>query len=417
MIKTKKLKCGITVAMEKISHVESVSTGIWVRAGAANETGENAGISHFIEHMMFKGTDSRSARQIAEDVDNIGGQINAFTGKEATCYYIKTIASNLDTSLEILMDMFTSSLFDPKEIGRERKVIKEELKMIKDTPDEDAHDTICEMVFKGNPLGNSIIGTAGSLDRINHDKIKEYIKNQYTKDSIVVSVAGNFSEAKVCSIIEGRLAGLKARKPKLKYPRDVYAPSFKVKTKDIEQSHICLGTRTIPLDDDRYCAFSLLSNIMGGSMSSRFFQNIREQKGLAYSVFSMNSSFSKYGYYNIYAGVAHDRIKETIDAIKEELEILKKNGITREELNKAKEQLKSSYIFGQENINGRMFSMGKSMTLLGKIRTPEEIIEEINSVTLEDVDKAKQYICDIETYSGVLITDKKVPLKKYILGK
>lgn len=416
MIKRKKLNCGISVVMEKMAHVNSVSVGIWVKAGAVNETAENAGISHFIEHMMFKGTEKRSAREIAEDVDNIGGQINAFTGKEATCYYVKTLASNVDKSLEILLDMFTSSLFDPKEIKRERKVIKEEMKMIQDAPDEDAHDTICELVFKNHPLGNSIIGTNKSLNGINHEKIKDYIKNQYTKDSIVVSIAGNFSEAKVCRIIEGKLGGLKARKAKLKYKKEKYAPSFKVKVKDIEQSHICLGTRTIPLEDERYYAFSLLNNIMGGSMSSRFFQNIREQKGLAYSVFSMNSSFSGDGYYNIYAGVSHDKIQEAINAIKEELLDLQENGITKEELKKAKEQLKSSYIFGQENVNGRMFAIGKSSLLLNEIRTPEEVIKEIDAVTMDDIKYAENFICDINNYSGVVVTDKKIPLKKIIQG-
>jgi len=416
MIKTRKLKCGITVVMEQILYVNSVSTGIWVRTGSVNESPEIAGISHFIEHMMFKGTYKRSAKQIAEDVDNIGGQINAFTGKEATCYYIKTLASNLDKAMEILMDMFTSSLFDPLEMKRERKVIKEELKMIQDAPDEDVHDTICELVFKGNPLGNSIIGTPGSLNSITHDKIKDYIKKQYTKDSIVVSVAGNFDEKKVCKMIEGKLAGLNEEKTKVKYPSEKYEPSFKVKVKDIEQSHICFGTRSVKLSDDRYYAFSLLNNIMGGSMSSRFFQNIREQKGLAYSVFSMNSSFSKDGYYNIYAGVSHNKVKDCIQAVKDELESLKNEGVTISELSKAKEQLKSNYIFGQENVNGRMFSIGKSATLLGEIHTPEEVIAEIDNVTIEDVNEIKKYICDISNYSAAVITNNRIPLKKIIQG-
>ncbi|MEG0392776.1 MAG: pitrilysin family protein, partial [Anaerovoracaceae bacterium] len=270
MIETKKLDCGITLVTEKMPNMKSVAIGIWVKTGAANEAPEIAGISHFIEHMLFKGTTTRTAKALAEDVDKIGGQINAFTGKEATCYYIKTLESNLETSMDILFDMFRESLFDKKEMAREKKVIAEEMKMIKDTPDEDAHDTICELVFKDNPLGKSIIGTTTTLKRISREVLMDYIDQQYTKDSIVVSVAGNFQSELVEEIIAGRLDGLKEKKNPVEYPEETYVPSFKVKVKDIEQTHLCLATRSVSLADPRYYAFALLNNIMGGSMSSRF---------------------------------------------------------------------------------------------------------------------------------------------------
>jgi predicted Zn-dependent peptidase len=414
MIKTRKLDCGITVVMEYVPHFDSAAVGIWVRAGAANETKENSGISHFIEHMMFKGTEKRSALRIAEDVDNLGAQINAFTGKEATCYYIKTLASNMEKSLDILLDMFTGSVFAPEEINRERGVIKEELKMIKDTPDEDALDTICETVLRGNPVGNSIIGTVGSLNKINHSKILNYIDNEYTCDSIVVSIAGKFDEEQVCSMLEERMSGFRQHKEGPDYREGDTEPAFRVKVKDIEQSHLCLATRSVPLSDERYYAFSLLSNVMGGSMSSRFFQDIRERKGLAYSVYSSNSSFSHCGYYNIYAGVAHSNVHKVVDAIREELASLKRDGITGAELSKAKEQLKSSYIFGEENVNGRMFGQGRSMILLGEVKTPQQVTEAIDAVTMEDIEEVEAMICDIEKYSGVLISDKRRPLKDYV---
>ena len=417
MIKIKKLKCGITVALDHLAGFESAAIGIWVRTGAVNEDKKNSGISHLIEHMMFKGTQNRSALKIAEDVDKIGGQINAFTGKEATCYYIKTLSDNMDESLDILLDMFTGSVFDKTELEREKLVILEEMKMIQDAPDEYAMDLIGEEIFKGLPLGNTIIGTPSTLKKIKQSTIREYIKKQYTKDSIVVSVAGGFDEKAVLKKLEKALDYLEEKKPKVRYPQNKYEPSFRVKVKDIEQSHICLAARTIKLDDDRYYALSVLNNIMGGSMSSRLFQSVREQKGLAYSVFSANSSATRMGFFNIYAGVSHEKVKDTINAIKEELMMLKKHSVTEDELAKAKEQLKAGYIFSQESVNSRMFVMGKNVLLRGKASEPAEVIKNIDAVTIEDVDRVKRLICNIDKYSAVLVTNKKTDLRRMIKGK
>lgn len=411
MIKIKKLDCGIRIAMEEITHVQSVSMGIWVKTGAVDENANIAGISHYIEHMLFKGTEERNAKQIAEDVDKIGGQINAFTGKEATCYYIKTLSSNVEKAANILLDMFLNSKFDKKEMMKEKQVIFEEIKMIEDSPEDDAHDIICELIFKGHPIGNSIIGTPKSLKSINREKILKYLEEEYTRDNIVVSVSGNFNEEEICNLFEGKLRRLGTNKDKKEISPSPYVPGYKVKIKDIEQSHICLGTKTFGLEDDRHYALVLLNNIMGGSMSSRLFQNIREEKGLAYSVYSMVSSFAEEGYYNIYAGVSHDKIEDAILAIKDELLILKNKGITDEELSIAKEQLKSSYIFSQENVNGRMFSIGKNAILLNKIYTTEEIIEGIDMVTMDDIKEISEIINDISNYSCVAITNKKINLK------
>ncbi len=417
MVKIKTLDCGVTVVLDHLADFNSAAVGIWVRTGAVNEEKRISGISHLIEHMMFKGTEKRNALQIAEDVDKIGGQINAFTGKEATCYYIKTLSDNLDTSLEILLDMFTNSVFDKTELEREKLVVMEEMKMINDAPDELALDIIGEEIFKGLPLGNSIIGTPASLKRIKQSTIREYINKQYTKDSIVVSVAGKFDENKVCEKLEKELDFLNPEKPEPEYPKIGYVPSFKVKVKDIEQSHLCLAARSIRLDDDRYYALTVLNNIMGGSMSSRLFQSIREKKGLAYSVFSANSSASRMGFFNIYAGIGHEKVRDTVRAIKEELALLQQNSVSEDELSKAKEQLKSGYIFGQENVNSRMFANGKNVLLRGKTTDQETVIRKINEVTVEDVDKIKSMICDTEKYSGVLVTNKRVDLRRMFRGQ
>lgn len=415
MVEIRTLNCGIRVVMEKIPYVQSASIGVWVRAGAVDEESNVSGVSHFIEHMMFKGTENRSAKKIAEDVDRIGGQINAFTGREATCYYIKTLASNLDKAADILLDMFLFSKFDEKEMNKEKEVIYEEMKMIEDSPEDYAHEVISELVFKGSPLAKSIIGTKESLGGITRDMLKQYIQDEYTRDNIVVSIAGNFDADQICSIFEGKLSHLNSSKEEKAYVEKIYTPHYEVKVKDIEQSHICLGTRGLELDHDKYYALILLNNVMGGSMSARLFQNIREEKGLAYSVYSHASSYLKAGYFNIYAGVSHDKIHDAIEGIKEELEILKKDGITEDELAVAKEQLKATYIFGQENVNGRMFSIGKNVTMLNKIYTPEEVIEDIDKVTMDDIREVSELISDITQYSGVIVTNKECDLKKMML--
>lgn len=410
-INIKKLDCGVRVIMEKIDHVQSAAFGVWVKAGAIYETPANAGVSHFIEHMMFKGTEKRNARQIAEDIDKIGGQINAFTGKEATCYYVKTIGSNLEKGAEVILDMLNNSVFDKHEMTKERKVICEEIKMIEDQPDDLAHDTVTELLFKGNPLGKSIIGTPTSLRGISRNVMLEYKEREYTRDSIVVSVAGNFDEDAFCTYLEDKFDGLGKSKTVETAETVPYKPTFRTIVKDIQQSHICLAAKGLALGDERYYSMALLNSIMGGSMSSRLFQNIREEKGLAYSVFSMASSFSTDGYFNIYAGVGHDKIKDAMAGILEELEILDRNGVTEEELSMAKEQMKANYIFGQENVATRMFANGKNLALLGRIFTAEEVIESIDRVTTKDIDHIKKLICDPTLYTGVAVTDKRVNIK------
>ena len=414
MITIKKLNCGTTVIMEKSDRVQSAALGIWVKAGASDEWDDVSGVSHFIEHMMFKGTDNRTAKQIAEDVDKIGGVFNAFTGKEATCYYIKTLSSNICKGAEILLDMLTGSRFDQEEMDRERKVICEEIKMVKDTPDDDVYDTISELVASGNPLGRSILGTPESLAGIDRSKLVDYRDQMYARDSIVVAVAGNFDEEAIEAIFEDRLTSLRAEKPKKEIELKPYQQSFNVKVRDIEQTHICLATPGIALDDPRYYTFVLLNSIFGGSMSSRLFQNIREQKGLAYSVCSMNLFSSYWGFFSIYAGVSPEKAEEALDAIHYELDTLREGGVTEEELAMAKEQMKSSYIFGLESVNSRMFSIGKNKLLLDRVYSEEEVLSSFDKVTREDIREAAEMIGDYSSYCGAAVTGKDFDLERIV---
>ncbi len=404
MLKIKNLDCGSKLVMEQIPYLNSVALGIWVKAGSVDETPELSGVSHYIEHMMFKGTENRTAKQIASDVDKIGGQFNAFTGKEATCYYIKTLSENLDKAAEILLDMLINSNLDEEEMNKERKVILEEMKMIQDTPDEDVHDMISNLVFYGHPLGKSIIGTPESLEGIDRTALKGYFDREYTRDSIVVAIAGNFDEEDVTEMFNRELSKLPASKELKNHEIREYKKDFALKIKDVEQSHVCMAVPAVAYGEKDYYAMNILNNIMGGSMSSRLFQNIREEKGLAYSVFSTYTPYSNGGYFNIYAGVSHEELEAAIEGIKEELFILKEKGITEEELAIAKEQMKSSYIFAQENVSSRMFSLGKNMTILGTVRMPEEVVAGYSSVTMDDIRRMADIICDIDRYCAAAIT-------------
>lgn len=414
MVKIEKLNCGTTLIMEKTDYVQSAALGIWVKSGACDETDDVSGVSHYIEHMMFKGTEKRTAKDIASDVDKIGGMFNAFTGKEATCYYIKTLSSNIYQGAEILLDMITGSKFDPQEMDKERQVIYEEIKMVKDSPDDDVYDTISELVSSGNPLGRSILGTPESLAGIDRDKMFKYFREKYARDSIVIAVAGNFEEDKIKEMFENKLGTLNEKKVVKPVQLLPYKQSFDVKVRDIEQTHICLATPGISLEDERYYSFVLMNSIFGGSMSSRLFQNIREEKGLAYSVCSMNAFSSYWGFFSIYAGVAHDKVEDTLEAIKYELDVMCKSGVTDEELAMAKEQVKSSYIFGLENINSRMFSIGKNQLLVGKVYKPEEVLAGFDRVTKEDIMKAADLIGDYSSYCGASVTGKEFDLERLI---
>ena len=411
MIIQRKLDNGIRVVMEKNNAVQSVSIGIWVKAGSVDENENNSGISHVIEHMLFKGTDNRTAKQIAEDVDRIGGHINAFTGKEATCYYIKTLESNIDKACDILIDMFIGSRFDPAELLKEKDVIYEEIKMIEDSPEDDVNDLLFESVFRGSALERPIIGTYKSLGTITRESIIEYIREEYTTDSIVISVAGNFDEDRICDIFNKGLIGLKTSKAAKTMNIPLYVPEYKVKVKDVEQSHICMGLKGVPQEDDLFFPMALLNSITGGSMSSRLFQNIREQKGLAYSVYSVTHSYINDGIFSIYAGVSHEKINNVIEAVAEELKLLKDEGISEDELLIAKEQLKSSFVFSQENVNSRMYTIGKNTLLLSRLLTIREVIEKIDKVAMDDIRKASERITDMKSYSAVLICNKHYDLK------
>lgn len=413
----KKLKTGARLVMEYIPYVESCCLGIWAGAGAATEDLRYSGISHFVEHMMFKGTEKRSARDIAADIDRIGGQINAFTGKEATCYYVKSTSQNFFRAAEVLVDMLMHSVFSKEELDRERLVVIEEIKMYQDTPDEVAHETAGELLLKGKNIGNSILGRPQTLARIDSGIMHDYVDRLYTMDNIVISVAGNYKEDEVVSFFETEFFRPRRKDPVAEKRDADYVPSFKSVVKDIEQTHICMATPGVPQTSRQYSAFSLLANIMGGSMGSRLFQSIREQKGLAYSVYSANSSYAHEGYFEIYAGVTTERAKEAVRAIKDELCLLADKGITEEELESSREQMKAAYVFSRESVAAHMLKNGRNLLLLNRIYSPEEVLSDFDAVDMKAIGRVIKKIADPASYTAVCVSGRRFDVRRMMRGK
>lgn len=386
MFKKKVLDNGVRLVYENIPYVRSVSVGIWVGTGSRSENLNNNGISHFIEHMLFKGTKNRSARDIAETIDTIGGQINAFTAKECTCYYTKTLDTHLNIALDILSDMYFNSKFDTSDINTEKKVVIEEINMYEDTPEELVHDIFSEMVWHGHPLGYPILGTQKCINKFSEKMIESYMNEYYTPYNTVISVAGNFDEGELIDSVTKYFGDWKYDGHfKYNYSPVEYIIDKDIRRKETEQIHLCMGFDSIQHGDDRIYPLLALNNIFGGGMSSRLFQNIREKKGLVYSIYSYPSTYMGAGLFMIYAGMNPEYLNKVVELTKKEINKLVKSGITQDELTKSKEQLKGSYILGLESVGSRMNSIGKSELMLEKIETPEEIIAKMDAIKIDDV--------------------------------
>lgn len=378
------LNNGVRVVLEKIPQVRSVAIGIWIGVGSRHENKENNGISHFLEHMIFKGTQNRTARDIAEAFDSIGGQINAFTAKEYTCLYTKVLDKHAPFALEILADMFFNSTFDEVELEKEKLVVLEEIKMSEDTPDDLVHDLLSKAAFKSHPLGYPILGTSDTLESITSDLLFQYIEEMYTPDKIVISVAGNIDDSFI-KIIDHYFGSFN-RKGKMIQENDPIFHADKItRRKETEQAHICIGFEGLSLGSKQIYDLIIMSNILGGSMSSRLFQKVREEEGLAYSIYSYHSSYQNTGMLTIYSGTSANRLAHLYETIFSSIEEFKRHGITEKELNNSKEQLKGNLLLSLESTYSYMSRNGKNELLLQKHRSIDEIIEEINRVSLEDV--------------------------------
>ncbi len=406
---------GIRIVAEEIKYVNSVSIGIWVRSGSRYENTQNNGISHFIEHMLFKGTKNRSAKEIASSIDKIGGQLNAFTAKECTCFYAKVLDSHFDIALDVLSDMVKNSVFDENEIAKEKKVVLEEISMYEDSPEDLVHDIYTQTVLANHSLGMPILGSRESLNSIEREDIIDYFNNNFYSNNIVISLVGSFNKEDAFEKITNvfNTYEIKNITKEAKAAPEFISNSIHRK-KNTEQVHLCMGYKGLELGNKYNYPLLVMNNIFGGSMSSRLFQKIREERGLAYSVFSYPSSYIDSGLFTIYAGMKPSELKSVLGIILNEINELKENSISEEELYDSKEQLKGSYILGLESTSGRMISIGKSELLLDKIYSPEEILSLIDAVTMEDIRYAIDFIFNNECKGAAVIGPGKVNIKELI---
>ena len=385
MIKKYTCQNGVRIVLEQIPTVRSVAIGVWIGTGSRNENPENNGISHFLEHMFFKGTKTRTAREIAESFDSIGGQVNAFTSKEYTCYYAKVLDNHAQYALEVLADMFFNSTFDSEELNKEKNVVNEEIKMYEDTPDDIVHDLLSQAVYGDHPLGYPILGTEETLQGFTGEKLEQYMHDTYRPENVVISIAGNVPESFIKNA-EDFFGSYEASKEEMDYPKPEFHATQASRKKETEQAHLCLGFEGLQIGHSDVYSLIVLNNVLGGSMSSRLFQDVREQRGLAYSVFSYHSAYKDSGMVTIYGGTGANQLNVLYETIQETLTKLRSDGITEKELNNSKEQLKGSLMLSLESTNSRMSRNGKNELLLGRHRSLDEIVEQIDHVTKDSVD-------------------------------
>lgn len=391
------------VVTEQISHLHSVSMGIWLNVGSRDEEENESGLTHFIEHMLFKGTQKRSALEIAKQLDAVGGMSNAFTSKENTCFHAKVLDTHLPLVVEILSDIFLQSVFDQVEVEREREVILQEINMVEDTPDEYVHILFNKNFWDGNSLGRPIFGNVQTVKSFTREMILEYLNRGYHPDRIVLTAAGNVNHQEFLELVGPAFSNIERHghnfdrtPPRANSRVDLYS-------RDIEQIHLCLGTRGTSLHEkERYCC-SILNVILGGSMSSRLFQEVRERRGLAYSIYSFLSSQTDTGMMGIYGAVRPDNIKETLELIRQELSRFKREPISDTELRAAKEHIKGGIYLAAENTDNRMSRLAKNEMIFNRFVTYEEIEADLERVTVEDIQALAQQIFQPEVMSLVLL--------------
>jgi predicted Zn-dependent peptidase len=376
---------GLRLLAESIPHVRSVSLGVWLTRGSRHEGDTWPGIAHFVEHMLFKGTTSRSAEDIAQTVDSVGGQMDASTGKENANYAIKVLDEHLPLAVDILSDVVLNPRFAPDDIEREKRVVGEEIKMVEDMPDDLVHELFLERFWSGHPLGRAILGTPESVNGLSQEILRTYFSRVYTADNLIVAAAGNIEHARLRDLIEqtfGRVPG--------NGQRAVEAPPVEhgvvlVRTKDLEQSHICLGVGAYRQNHEERYAALVFNTLLGGSMSSRLFQNVREKRGLAYSVGSGLSAFRDAGLLSIYAGCANEKVDEVVRVIMDELRAIVAAPIAEAELVRAKDNVKGSLILGLESTWQHAAYLARQELYFDEPFTLEDTLAGINTVMVEDV--------------------------------
>jgi len=382
------LSNGLRVVAEYIPHFPSVSVGLWIGAGSMYETVEENGLSHFVEHMLFKSTENRTTREIAVEMDALGGHVNAFTSKECTCYYAKVIAEHLPRAMDLLTDLLLHAKMEEEDFEKERGVILEEIAMCEDTPEDLVYDLLAEAYFGDHALSRPILGTAQQIGSVTREALIDCREKHYRPDNTVLAIAGRFDLSQFRQMAEEMLGGWTA--PQVKAPALDNPPCqglVKTKKKDIEQVHMCLAYPGVSQDDEGLYALSVMNNLFGGGMSSRLFQRIREEMGAAYSVYSFPSTYVTCGMLQLYAGTSPETAQLVADEMHKQIQVLMDGGVTDEEFDMAKEQLKVSYVLGLESSSSRMSSIGRSKLMRGHAVDPDDVVKKIEAVTKADVER------------------------------
>ena len=390
MYRKSTLDNGLRIVSESIPYMSSVSLGIFVGTGSRSELPPEQGVSHFIEHLMFKGTQKRSAREIAEMVDDVGGQLNAATDRENTCYYIKVLPEHLGLGMDILSDMLLHSKFAESDVEKERQVVLEEISLYEDSPDELIHDLHMNSLWPGHALGRNILGTRETIGDMSRQTIVDYTMRHYVPDNVVIAAAGNLTHEQLVEQVRLYWDDVKGAYPRLADSAPVFATGRLLQEKDIEQIHICLGTPGVAHDSPEFYSSHVLNTILGGGVSSRLFQSIREEKGLAYSVCSYPSSFRDAGLLTIYTGVSPDNSLEVMEIIYSIIGDIQANGVRADEMQRAKEQLKAGLMFSLESSSSRMSRLGRAEISAREYLSPEKLAAKVDGVSLQQLFELSQ---------------------------
>ena len=404
------LENGIPVVMESFRNVRSVAIGVWVKVGSRYETRNENGISHFLEHMFFKGTKKYTAKDIAVEIDTMGGDLNAFTSRENTAFYVKMLDEYLERGIDLLSEIFVHSTFPEDELEKEKKIIKEEIKMVEDTPDDYVHDLFTQTIWGREGLGQPVLGTRDTIASFTRNDIMSHIRRYYGTRDIVIACAGNFDQDQVMKRLNARFGSLRQGAATKTGDIPVFRFSRKVVVKDLSEAHVCIGVPGLSqVDENRYALF-ILNTILGGSVSSRLFQEVRENRGLAYSVYSFTAMYYDTGLWGVYAGVSRKRVREVCELIvKEMLEL--GSTLTDDELDKAKRHLKGNMILALESTSSRMNNIARQEMYYGRYISPDEIIKSVDKVKLAEVQALSERLIARDRFSATAFG----PMEKDVL--
>lgn len=385
MIRKTTLDNGVRILTHQIPNVRSVAMGIWVDVGSRDESEDEAGLSHYLEHMLFKGTERRNAFELAKAFDAIGGQSNAFTTMETTCYHARVMDEHMETMVDILSDMFLNSVFDAEEIENERPVILQEIGMLEDCPEDFAHHLLEKYAWGDHPLGRSILGNRKNIQNVRRKDLQQFFTKCYNPSRIIISMAGNLEHDAVVPLLEPAFSGLVRTEDRTRRVQPHLVPGLHSTRRPIEQVHLCIGTPGLPIAHDNRFSASILSTILGGNMSSRLFQEIREKRGLAYSVYAFSSSHMDAGMMGIYAGVAPNTVETSAELIRMELNRLRTQPVSEEELEGARAYTKGNILLSMENTENLMVKLAQNEIHFGRYIPVEETLQKVENVTQESL--------------------------------